>query len=128
MANSNVPVTPGAGVAIDSHQIGSGDQQQIVRTAKADTDNNVNWAVLTSATAIVSADENRVGVLVHNASNVRVYIAFNNAATVTSANADWYFDAGDRWDIPDPFCQLAISAIAASAGSGTCNFSLGTET
>lgn len=128
MANSSVGVTPGSGVNIDSHQIGSGDQQQIVRLAKADTDNNNNWAVSTAAAVVVTADENRVGVLVCNLSSVRVYIAFNNAAAVTSSNADWYLDAGDRWEIPDPWVQAAISAVAASAGSGTCNFSLGTET
>ena len=128
MANSSVSVTPGAGANIDSHQISSGDQQQIVRLAKVDTDNNVNWPVTTVAAAVVSADENRVGVLVCNLSTVRVYLAFNASAAVTSSNADWYLDSGDRWEIPDPWVQQAISAVAASAGSGTCNFSLGTET
>lgn len=128
MANASVPITPGAGAAIDAHQIASGDYQQIIRTAKVDTDNNNNWAVNTTAQAVISADENRVGVLVCNLSTVRVYLAFNGAATVTSSNADWYLDAGDRWEIPDPWVQSAISCIAASAGSGTCNFSLGTET
>lgn len=128
MANSSVAVTPGSGATIDTFQIGSGDQQQIVRLAKVDTDNNNNWAVSTTAAAVISADESRVGVLVCNLSTVRVYLAFNNAATVTSSNADWYLDAGDRWEIPDPWVQSAISAVAASAGSGTCNFSLGTET
>jgi hypothetical protein len=128
VANSSVAVTPGSGANIDSHQIGSGDQQQIVRLAKVDTDNNNNWAVSTTAAAVISADENRVGVLVCNLSTVRVYLAFNNSASVTSSNADWYLDAGDRWEIPDPWVQAAISAVAATAGSGTCNFSLGTET
>jgi len=128
MANSSVAVTPGTGANIDAYAITGGDLQQIVRLAKVDTDNNNNWAVSTTAAAVISADENRVGVLVYNASTVRVYLAFNNAATVTSANADWYLDAGDRWEIPDPWVQAAISAVAASAGTGTCNFSLGTET
>jgi hypothetical protein len=128
MANASVPVTPGTGANIDAYQIGNGDYQQIVRLAKVDTDNNNNWAVNTTAQAVISADESRVGVLVYNASTVRVYIAFNGLATVTAGTADWYLDAGDRWEIPDPWVQSAISAIAASAGSGTCNFSLGTET
>lgn len=127
MANASISLTPGAGVAIDAHQLGNGDFQQIIRTVKADTDNNNNWAVSTTPAAVIAADENRVGVLVCNLSSVRVYLAFNNAATVTSANADWYLDSGDRWEIPDPWVQMAISAVAASAGSGTCNFSLGTE-
>lgn len=128
MANSSVSITPGSGNNIDTHQISSGDHQQIVRLAKADTDTPSQWAVSTSAQLAVSADENRVGMLIYNASTVRVYLAFNALATVTSANADWYLDSGDRWEVPDPWCQAAVSAIAASAGSGTCNFSLGTET
>lgn len=128
MANSAVAITPGSGASIDAYAITGGDLQQIVRMAAVDTDNNNNWTVLTTATAVISADQNRAGILVFNASTVRVYIAFNNAATVTSANADWYLDAGDRWDIPGPWVQMAISAIAASAGTGTCNFSLGTVT
>lgn len=126
MANSSVPITPGSGASIDAFQTGNGDFQQIVRLAKVNTDNNNNWAVSTTAQAVLSADENRLGVLVYNASTVRVYLAFNALATVTSANADWYLDSGDRWEIPDPWVQQALSAVAASAGSGTCNFSLGT--
>jgi len=128
MANASVSITPGAGAQIDAHQIGSGDYQQIIRTAKVDTRNINDWAVSTTAAAVISADENRVGLLMYNASTVRVYIAFNNAAAVTSGNADWYLDSGDRWEVPDPFCQMAMSFLAASAGTGTLNVTLGTET
>jgi hypothetical protein len=30
--------------------------------------------------------------------------------------------------VPDGICQLAISIVAATAGTGTVNFTLGTET
>jgi hypothetical protein len=127
MANSTVPITPGAGVGIDSHQIGNGDQQQIIRTAKVDTRTPNQWTVSTTAAAVIAADENRVGMTMYNASTVRVYIAYNSAATVTAATADWFLDSGDRWEVPDPFCQMAMSFLAASAGTGTLNVALGTD-
>jgi hypothetical protein len=133
MANSSVSVTPGAGVLIDSHQISSGDQQQIVRLATADAVSSASpatWAVLTTAsTSQIAADESRVSMLIYNASNVRVYLRFDSTAPlIAGTNAHWYLDAGDRWEVPDGVCQLAISIIAATAGSGTVNFTLGTET
>jgi hypothetical protein len=133
MANSSVSVTPGAGVLIDSHQISSGDQQQIVRLATADAVSSASpatWAVLTTAsTSQIAADESRVSMLIYNASTVRVYLRFDGTAPlVAGTNAHWYLDAGDRWEVPDGVCQLPISIIAATAGSGTVNFTLGTET
>jgi len=132
MANSSVSVTPGSGVNIDSHQIGSGDQQQIIRTAKVDTVSTAagtSWTVSTTAAqSQIAADENRVGHLIYNASTVRVYIRFDNTAPLSSgSNAHWYLDSGDRYEVPDAFCQLAVSIIAATSGTGTVNFALGTE-
>jgi hypothetical protein len=133
MANSSVSVTPGSGVLIDSHQIGSGDQQQIVRLAKADTVSaaaGTSWTVSTTASqSQIAGDENRVSMLIYNASTVRVYLRFDNTAPVTSgSNAHWYLDAGDRWEVPDGACQLPVSIIGATSGTGTVNFTLGTET
>lgn len=133
MANSSVSVTPGSGVNIDSHQIASGDQQQIVRTAKADTVSSAaptSWTVSTTAsTSQIAADESRVAMLIYNASTVRVYLRFDSTAPVAAGtNAHWYLDSGDRWEVPDGICQLAISIIAATSGTGTVNFTLGTET
>lgn len=133
MANSSVSVTPGSGVLIDSHQIGSGDQQQIVRLAKADTVSSAagtSWSVSTTAAqSQVAADENRVAHLIYNASTVRVYIRYDNTAPLAAGtNAHWYLDAGDRYEVPDALCQLAVSIVAATSGTGTVNFTLGTET
>lgn len=133
MANSSVSVTPGSGVQIDSHQIGSGDQQQIIRHATADTVSSAaptTWTVSTSASqSQIAADENRVAMLIYNASTVRVYIRFDNTAPLaTGTNAHWYLDAGDRYEVPYGVCQLAISIVAATSGTNTVNFTLGTET
>jgi hypothetical protein len=128
MAHGQVPVTPGSGLSIDAHQVGDGGWQQIVRTVRADTRIPVTWTPVTTAAALIAADEARVGLLIYNASSVRVYLQFTNAATVTTTNADWYLDSGDRWDVPEEWVPMAVSAVGASAGSGTVNFTLGTET
>jgi hypothetical protein len=133
MANSSVPITPGAGANIDAFQIGNNDLQQIIRTAKADTVSTAGaatWTVSsTASTSQIAADETRVSMLIYNGSTVRVYLRFDNTAPVTSgSNAHWYLDAGDRWEVPDGVCQLAISIIGATSGTGTVNFTLGTET
>ncbi|SRR6266498_2202630 len=133
MANASVAITPGAGANIDAHQVGNGDLQQIVRTAKADTVSAAaptTWTVSTTASqSQIAADEARVAVLIYNASTVRVYLRFDNTAPLAAGtNAHWYLDAGDRYEVPDGICQLAISIIAATAGTGTVNFTLGTET
>lgn len=133
MANSRVAITPGAGANIDAHQIGDGDLQQIVRTAKADTVSaagNTSWTVSTTAVqSQIASDEARVAMLIYNASTVRVYIRFDNTAPLAAGtNAQWYLDSGDRYEVPDGICQLAVSIVAATGGTGTVNFTLGTET
>lgn len=133
MANSSVSVTPGSGVNIDSHQIGSGDQQQIIRQVCADTVSSgspATWTVTTVASqSQIAADESRVAELIYNASTVRVYMRFDNTAPLTTGtNAHWYLDSGERYEVPYGICQLAISIVAATGGTGTVNFTLGTET
>jgi len=129
MVNSSVAITPGAGANVDAFAIGNGDLQQIIRQSTADTLSGTGtpWTVSTSAANPIAADENRVAMLIYNASTVRVYLAFNSSAAVTSANAGWYLDAGERYEVPYGLCQMPVSAVAASAGSGTVNFTLGLE-
>jgi hypothetical protein len=133
MANSSVSVTPGSGVNIDTHQIASGDQQQIIRQVTSDTVStagNVSWPVSTTAsTNQIASDENRVAMLIYNGSTVRVYLRFDGTAPLASgSNAHWYLDAGDRYEVPYGICQLPVSIVAATAGANTVNFTLGTET
>jgi len=130
MANSSVAITPGSGVSIDSFAVGSGDQQQIIRHATSDILDGTGtpWTVSTAAANPIAANESRVAMLIYNASTVRVYLAFNAAATVTAANAGWYLEAGDRFEVPYGLCQLPVSAVASTSGTGTVNFTLGNET
>lgn len=133
MANSSVSITPGSGALIDAHQIGSGDFQQIVRQATSDTVSAgapATWTVSTTASASqIAADENRVAMLIYNTSNAKVFLRFDGTAPlIAGTNAHWYLDSGDRYEVPFGICQLAVSIIAATAGTGTVNFTLGTET
>ncbi len=130
MVNSSVAITPGSGANIDAFSLGSnGDLQQIIRQATSDSLSGTGtpWTVSTTAANPIAADENRVCMLIYNASTVRVYIAFNTAAAVTSSNAGWFLDAGDRMEVPYGLCQMPVSAVASTAGSGTVNFTLGLE-
>jgi hypothetical protein len=120
------------GVAIDlKTDCGREVLRKLIATADAvSSASPATWAVLTTAsTSQIAADESRMSMLIYNASNVRVYLRFDSTAPlIAGTNAHWYLDAGDRWEVPDGVCQLAISIIAATAGSGTVNFTLGTET
>lgn len=131
MANSSVPITPGAGASIDTHQISTGDQQQIVRLATSDTidGSGTPWTVSTTAATPIAANEGRVSMLMYNASTVRVYLRFDVTAPLAAGtNAHWYLESGDRWEVPDNICQMTVSIIASTSGSGTVNFTLGNET
>lgn len=132
MANASVSVTPGSGANIDAHQIGNGDYQQIIRQVMADavsTAGATSWTISTTASqSQIAADEARVAALIYNAATARVYIRFDNTAPLASGtNAHWYLDAGDRYEVPNGVCQLAISIVGSTAGTGTVNFTLGTE-
>jgi hypothetical protein len=133
MGNSAVSVTPGSGANIDTFAIGSGDHQQIIRQATADAVSSAGattWTVSTTASqSQIAVDESRMAMLIYNGSTVRVYIRFDNTAPLAAGtNAHWYLDSGDRYEVPYGICQLAISIVAATAGTGTINFTLGTET
>lgn len=130
MANASVQITPGAGASIDAFQIGSGDYQQIVRQAAADSINPTGtpWTVSTTAANPIPANESRVSMLIYNPSSVRVYLRFDSTAPLTSgSNAHWYLDPGDRWEVPYGFTQMTVSIVAATSGTGTVNFAVGDE-
>jgi len=116
MANASVSITPGAGAQIDAHQIGSGDYQQIIRTAKVDTRNINDWAVSTTAAAVISADENRVGcsctTRARSGSISRsTMLRPSRRATLTGT---WIPGTGGKFLIRSG--QMAMSFLAASAG------------
>lgn len=125
--NTNVPISAGAGTNIDTFQVASGDHQQIIREVRASAAGAINtWTPTTTGQASqIAADENRVGMLIVNASNVRVYLRFDSTIP-TTATYHWYLDAGDRWEVPLSLCQLAVSMLGQAAGAGAVNSLLAT--
>lgn len=131
MANSSVPITPGAGANIDVFQTGNGDLQQIVRQVTADTvdtGGTPSWPVSTTGATPISANEARVAMLIYNNSTVKIWLRFDTTAPLSSgSNAKWHLDPGDRFEVPYGLCQLAVSVCAATAGSGNIEFTPGNE-
>ncbi|MFE5369247.1 hypothetical protein [Streptomyces mirabilis] len=125
--NTNVPITAGAGTNVDTYQVASGDHQQIIREVRASAAAAINtWTPTTTGQATqIAADENRVGLLMNNASNVRVYLRFDSTIPTTTAY-HWYLDAGDRWEVPLALCQLAVSMLGQANGTGNVNSLLAT--
>lgn len=118
-SDSAVAITAGTGTNIDTFVLASGDHQQVVREARATAVGSINtWDVTTVAViAQIAADNNRVFVLMTNASTVRVYLRLDATAPTASVH-HWYLDPGDRWEVPKELCQLQVSMVASTAGSG----------
>lgn len=131
MANSSVPITPGAGASIDAHQIGNGDFQQVVRQVCADTidtGGTPSWTVSTTGATPITANESRVALLIYNNSTVKIWLRFDlTLPVVAGTNAKWHLDSGDRFEVPYGLVQLPVSVVAATAGSGTLEFTPGNE-
>jgi hypothetical protein len=132
MANSRVPITPGAGANVDAYQVGDGDLQQIIRQATADsidTSGTPSWAVVTTGATPIAASENRVALLIYNNSSSKVYLRFDTTVPVSAGtNAKWHLDPGDRMEVPYGLCQMPVSVVAATAGTGNIEFTPGNET
>lgn len=120
--NTNVPITAGAGTNIDTYQVASGDHQQIVREVRATAAGAINtWTPTSTGQASqIAADDSRVGLMIVNGSNVRVYLRFDSTIPTTSTYAT-YLDAGDRYEVPQAYCQLAVSMLGQANGAGTVN-------
>jgi len=125
-SDSNVPITAGSGTTIDTFALAGGDHQQVVREARATAVTTNSWTVSTTAsTSQIAADVNRVMVLMANQSTVRVYLRFDSTAP-TASTYHWYLESGDRWEVPEHLCTLAISMLGASASSGSMHSLLAT--
>jgi hypothetical protein len=127
VADSSVAITAGAGTPIDTFQVAGGDQQQIVREARATAESESFWpASTTASTSQVAADASRLGVIVVNNTTGKVYLRFDATAPTSASNGHHFFlEAGDRWEVPFYLSTLAISVIAAIA-SGHVVFHLAT--
>jgi hypothetical protein len=131
MANASVPITPGAGASIDAHQVGNGDYQQIIRQVCADTidtGGTPSWTAVTTGATPIAANESRVAMLIYNNSTCKIYLRFDTTLPVSAGtNAKWYLDPGDRFEVPYGLCQMPVSVVAATSGTGTVEFTPGNE-
>lgn len=119
-SDSSIPISSGTGTDVDTFLLAGGGHQQIVREARATTENDDSWPVVTTAaTSRIAADINRVGMRMTSFATGRVYIRFDSTAP-TAANAHWFLDPDERWELPNDVVQLAISFTGAVAG-GTIN-------
>lgn len=119
VADSNVPVTPGSGVTIDTYQLAGGDHQQFIRevrgTAKGSLP-NIPWTVTTAGlSSVIPADATRVGLILVSSASGIVWFRFD-ATIPTSTAYDWFMSNGDRWEVPLAFSQFAVSMAGQSAG------------
>lgn len=126
MADSAVVITAGVGTSIDSYQQASGDHQQVIRHAKATGKTEDSWTIATTAvTSRIAADASRVGIMMVNGGNGRVYLRFD-ATAPTALIYHMYLESGDRYEVPDYAVGLAVSVLGQFAG-GTLNTTLFTN-
>lgn len=129
MADGTLAVTAGAGTLLKVSGVDSGaNLVQYVREIQADTMAAPgSWTVSTTAsTSQIAADAQRTGVLMVNTATGRVYFRFDATAPTTTAY-HWYLDSGERWEVPQAFCRLAVSMLGASGASGALIYTLGTK-
>lgn len=117
--DSSVAVTPGSGATIDTYQLATGDQQQVVREAPASAATApTSWTLATSgAAAQVSADLSRRCVILTNTSaSGTVYIRYDGTAPSTAAGG-WHDRIGPsgRLVLEKELAVLALSFIADAA-------------
>jgi hypothetical protein len=116
VADSNVPITAGAGTAIDTYQIAGGDHQQVIREAPASAATApTSWTLSgTGTTSTVAADTSRRCVILTNTStNGTVYLRYDGTAPTTAAGG-WHdrIAPGFRLVLEKEVATLALSFIA----------------
>lgn len=85
------------------------------------------WTAAVTASTIIAADADRVGAMITNTATVRVFLRLGGtAATTASGGYHTYLEPGERWELPEWACRLAVSAIALTTG-GTLTYFLGTK-
>jgi hypothetical protein len=119
VADVDINITAGAGTPVRAFQKVSGDFDQYVREARGTakgTLGNIPWTVTTAGlSAVIAADVTRVGLVLVSAANGVVWVRFD--ATIPTGTAyDYLLNPGDRWEVPLPFTQLALSMAGLSAG------------
>lgn len=128
MGDTTLAITAGSGTPMKTSQVDSSTNHvQYVRELPADTASApTGWTLSTTAsTSVIAANNDRIGVLMVNNGNARVYLNFSSTAPTATAN-HWYLDPADRYEVPAAFVKLAVSFVAAGSG-GSLNYLLGTK-
>jgi hypothetical protein len=119
----DIPITAGVGTNVRSFQLAGGDYDQIVREVRASAKGalaNIPWlATTTGLINVIGADVSRVSLVLVSQATGSVYMRYD--ATIPTQNAtpplyDWVLAPGDRYEVPQGFCQLAVSMVASTAG------------
>jgi hypothetical protein len=129
----DIPITAGIGTNVRSFQLVAGDYDQMVREARATAKGtlaNIPWLATTAGLSnVIGADPNRVSLVIVNSATGTIYMRYDSTIPTPLATPplyDWLLQAGDRYEVPQGLCQLAISMAASTAGgyvlaaSGTC--------
>jgi hypothetical protein len=117
----DVPITAGTGTAITCFQRAGSDYDQVVREARATakgTLGNIPWTVTTTGLSnVIAADVTRVGLILVSAATGIVYLRYDATIPVPATPVyDWLLQPGDRYEVPQAFCQLAISMVGSVNG------------
>ncbi len=128
MAVTSVAITAGSGTPIEVYNNGAGNDQQIIRKAKASAVTHGSWAITATGQASqVGADDGRVAVVFTNDSgSATVYLRFD-ATLPTSSAYHVKLLPGDYYEVPEALCTRAISVLG-SVASGNLLYALGTAT
>lgn len=126
MADSVVPITAGSGTDIKTFIDASSDHVQYMRSHTATAVTLDAWTTsTTAATSRVAVDETRVSLTFTNASSTDVYIRPDATAPTSTA---YYvkLTAGDVYEVPREWVELAWSVVAGASGAGSLNIWKGT--
>lgn len=116
MGLSSVAATAGSGVDFETFLNAGSKHTQYVRERTATAVPAVNnWTIsLTASAPQVTADTSRVAMLMVNNGTNRVYLRFDSTAP-TSTVFHWFLEAGDRWEVPSKWVELAVSMLGTTA-------------
>jgi hypothetical protein len=82
----------------------------------ADTATRTSVASATTDTLLLTANPDRLGAFIFNASSAILYVGLGTAA-VTSSDCTWAIPAGDPWSVPENFTGEIRGCWASANGA-----------
>lgn len=129
MADSTITISAGTGTPTKTSLVDtSTNHVQYVRELPADTSPAPGtWVLAVSASTIITANADRLGVMIVHTGTARVFLRFDGSAATTAVGGyHTFLDSGERFEVPQWAVRLPVSIIAASTG-GTLTYWLGTK-